>query len=166
MSGISFDGLHLYADDHATREIKLGSIFKVANYRGPVMDKSETVTFFNDMCLLAPATLIDKNIRWEILEHQTVKATYTNQNNTVSAVLYFDDNDELINFVSEDRSMAMGKNSFANYRWSTPVHSYQEFDDRRVFSKAEAVWYTPQGEYAYSNFDLKKIDYNVGKFED
>ena len=165
MFGVPFDGLHLYKDDHATMQIKLASVFKVANSHGPVMDKSETVTHFNDMCLLAPATLIDENIRWETMEHQIVKATYTNQSNTISAMLYFNDNDELVNFVSEDRSMAMGKNAYLNYRWSTPVNGYQDCDDRKVFSRASALWHSPQGEYVYVEFDLNKIEYNVSNFE-
>ena len=163
--GMPFEGLHLYKDDHATMELKLASVFKVANTRGPVMDKSETVTYFNDMCLLAPATLIDENIRWETMEHQTVKATYTNQSNTISAMLYFNDADELVNFVSEDRSMATGNNSFINYRWSTPVNVYQECDDRKMFSRASAVWHTPNGDYVYAEFVLNKIEYNVSVFE-
>ncbi len=166
MFGLAFDGLHLYTDDHATMEMKVASIFKVVNDRGPVLDKSETVTYFNDMCLLAPATLVDDNIRWETMEHQTIKATYTNQGNTISALLYFNDNDELVNFVSEDKSMVNGKNSYVNYKWSTPVHGYQEFDGRKVFSKADAVWHTPQGEYIYAEFDLKNIEYNGDHFED
>lgn len=165
MFGASLDGLHLYKDNHATMEIKLASVFKVANSGGPVMDKSETVTYFNDMCLLAPATLIDEDIRWETMEHQTVRATYTNQSNTISAMLYFNDNDELVNFVSEDRSMATGKNSFINYRWSTPVNGYQDCADRKMFSNASAVWHTPHGEYVYAEFDLNKIEYNVSNFE-
>ncbi len=165
MFGVPFEGLHLYKDDHATMENKLASVFKVASSRGLVMDKSETVSYFNDMCLLAPATLIDENIRWETMEHQTVKATYTNQSNTITAMLHFNDNDELVNFISEDRSMAMKKNSFINYRWSTPINGYQDCDDRKVFSKASAVWHTTHGEYVYAEFDLNKIEYNVSNFD-
>jgi hypothetical protein len=34
----------------------------VVDISGDMMFKAETVTFFNDMCFLAPATLIDKRI--------------------------------------------------------------------------------------------------------
>lgn len=42
-------------------KIKLAGLITVAEASGPIMNKSETVTFFNDMCLIAPETLIDDN---------------------------------------------------------------------------------------------------------
>lgn len=66
--GIPFDGLHLYCGNTATMNIKLASLIPVMNTSGPIMTKGETVTLFNDMCVLAPATLIDKNIRWEAID--------------------------------------------------------------------------------------------------
>ena len=44
---------------------------------GPKMDQSETVTFFNDMCVLAPATLIDRSIHWQTVDEHSVDATFT-----------------------------------------------------------------------------------------
>lgn len=42
------------------------------------MDKTETVTLFNDMCLMAPATLIDRRIQWQEIDRNSVKATFIN----------------------------------------------------------------------------------------
>jgi hypothetical protein len=39
------------------------------------MDVSGLVTMFNDMCLLAPVTLIDERIRWEPVDRLTAKGT-------------------------------------------------------------------------------------------
>jgi len=64
MFGIPFDALHLYLGPNATMQVKIASIFKVVDAKGPEMNKSETITLLNDMCFLAPAALIDKNIEW------------------------------------------------------------------------------------------------------
>ena len=53
------------------------------------MNMSETVTLFNDMCLFAPATLIDKEILWEPVDPRTVWARFTHNGITISAMLYF-----------------------------------------------------------------------------
>ena len=96
MFRIPFDGLHIYSGNTATMKIQLASLIPVVNAYGPIMTKGETVTLFNDMCVLAPATLIDKNIQWESMDSLTVKATLTNQDYTISAVLSFNENGELI----------------------------------------------------------------------
>ena len=38
--------------------VKLLGAIDMVDARGEVMDRSETVTLFNDMCILAPATLL------------------------------------------------------------------------------------------------------------
>ncbi len=55
------------------------------------MFEADTVTMFNDMCLMAPATLIDKRITWQTIDDLTVAETFTNQSVTISAVLQFND---------------------------------------------------------------------------
>jgi Family of unknown function (DUF6544) len=120
------------------------------------MTKGETVTLFNDMCVLAPATLIDKNIQWETVDPLAVKATFTNQGYTISAVLYFNERGELINFVSDDRYQAFRGNKFENFRWSTPIKNYKDIDGRKVAIYGEAIWQMPKGEFAYAKLTLKK----------
>ncbi len=164
MFGIPFDGLHLYSGNTATMKIKLASLIPVVNAYGPIMTKGETVTLFNDMCVLAPATLIDQNIRWEPIDRLTVKATFTNQDYTISAVLYFNEKGELINFVSDDRYQASRGNTFENFRWSTPVKDYKEINGQKLASYGEAVWHKPKGEFVYAQFNVTKIEYNVNKY--
>lgn len=55
MYGLPAEGLHLFRGDSATMQIKLASLFQVVDAKGPEMNQGETVTLFNDMCLLAPA---------------------------------------------------------------------------------------------------------------
>ena len=46
-------------------QVKIAGAVEIADARGDVMDRSEAVTLFNDMCLLAPGTLLDPTIAWE-----------------------------------------------------------------------------------------------------
>ena len=86
------------------------------------MDKAETVTFFNDMCCMAPATLIDKRIVWQDKGNNVVEATFTNNGISVSANLYFNETGELVNFISNDRyNVDAGK----KLPWSTPLSNYK-----------------------------------------
>ena len=93
----------MYKDATATMLIKVAGLVTVGDAKGEIMDKAETVTVFNDMCLMAPATFIDKRIKWEKIDQLIVKGTLNNNGVKISAVLYFNKKGELVNFVSNDR---------------------------------------------------------------
>lgn len=104
MFGIPFNAFHRYVGPETTFRVRLASYMTVVDTHGAEMNKSETVTLLNDMFILAPATLIDRNILWEKLDPLTVRATWTNAGNTISVVVSFDNSGALVNFVSNDRS--------------------------------------------------------------
>jgi hypothetical protein len=62
MFGLPVRAYHRYAAGAATMEVKALSLFSLVSARGPEMNTSETVTMLNDMCVLAPATLIDPSL--------------------------------------------------------------------------------------------------------
>jgi hypothetical protein len=161
MFGLPVLGFHKYSDAKATMLGKVAGIIKVIDGKGPEMDTGETVTVFNDMCMLAPGSLIDKRIEWQSIDPLTVKATFTHSGIRISAVLYFNEKGELKNFVSEDRYYSPTGETFEKYRWSTPVKDYKEYEGIRIASGGEAVWTLPEGDYSYGRIYIKEIQYNV-----
>jgi hypothetical protein len=160
VAGISCIGLHVYKDATAWMRIKIASLIEIVDAKGEKMDQGETVTVFNDMCLMAPAALIDADIKWQVIDSLTVKAHYTNGKNTISAVLHFNDTGQLVNFVSDDRFMSYDGKTYLSYPWSTPASKYKDFNGRKVPSYGEATWQLPEGEYAYGKFNLQNIAFN------
>ena len=161
MFGLPFEAFHRYVGPAATFKVRLASLLTVVNAAGPEMDQSETVTLLNDMCLLAPATLIDPRIAWDELDPLTVRATFGNAGNTVSAVLTFDESGALVDFVSDDRSRTTDGKTYERLRWSTPVRAWGTFDGRQLPVRAEAVWREGELAFAYARFEIVGIDYNV-----
>jgi hypothetical protein len=161
MFGIPFNAFHRYVGPSATFKVKLASLLTMVDAYGPEMNKSETVTLLNDMFILAPAALIDPNITWEEIDSLTVRATFTNAGNAVSAVVTFDSSGALVNFVSEDRHRTVDGKTYEQLRWSTPVSDWREFDGRKLPVHGEAFWTLPAGEFPYAQFELLDIQYNV-----
>ncbi|NGP75067.1 hypothetical protein G3570_00365 [Balneolaceae bacterium YR4-1] len=159
--GLPLTGLHSYVGATAAMQIRFAGLFQVVDAKGPEMNRSETVTLFNDLCYLAPAALIDKNIEWETIDSTTVNATFTNQGNTISATLYFNEKGELVNFSSEDRAESMDGESYTNYRWTTPLSDYRDYNGRKRASYGEAIWHKPEGDYVYAKIHLEQITYNA-----
>lgn len=156
-------GFHCFKNGQAYMDIRLLSMFKVAYEDGPKMDISETVTFFNDMCVLAPASLIDKRIVWSEVESNKVKASFTLNEITVSAWLYFNEKGELVNFVSEDRYALGDHGIIEKLKWSTPLRDYKFINGHKLASYAETIYSYPDGDFTYATFTLKDIKYNLSK---
>jgi hypothetical protein len=163
-SGLPVDVLHTYIGPSATMRVKALSLIPMVNAAGPEMDKGETVTMFNDLCLLAPAALVSAPVTWETLDDHRVRGAFTNGTHTVSADLAFNDTHELVDFVSDDRVRASSDGrSFIPQRWSTPVRDYRMINSRRVFTHGEARWHAPgpEGEFVYIEFTVDEIAYNT-----
>ena len=162
MYGLPVDLFHRLADGHATMRVKLFGAIPIADARGDVMDRSESVTLFNDMCLLAPGTLVDRGITWRSIDPQSVRAQFTHGPNEIAATLTFDHEGWLTNFVSDDRSQAAadGK-SFTPARFSTPVRDYRAFGPLTLAAHGEARWLLPEGEFVYGEFNLVDVATNL-----
>ncbi len=158
MKGMPVQGYHQYKNEQASMVVKLFSIFPVVRAKGKEMFEAETVTLFNDMCFLAPATLIDKNIRWETVDSNSVKAVFSNQGIEISAFLYFNEKGQLVNFISDDR---YDVNEMEKYRFSTPIGNYQEVNGYHIATYGEVIWHYPEGPFTYGKYTLKGIEYNI-----
>lgn len=156
--GLPTQGYHSYKNGSASMLIKLLSLFPVVAIDKPELFKTETVTFFNDMCLFAPAALIDENIEWQSIDASSVKATYTNKGTVISALLYFNEKNQLINFVSEDR---MDVNFNQKIPFSTPVTKYGLLNGYNLAVAADAVYQFPDGDFVYGKFYLIDVQYNL-----
>ena len=141
-------------------QIKLFGLFPIVNIKGQSLFQAETVTIFNDMCLMAPATLIDKRIQWQEIDSFSVKALFTNNNTSISAILQFNEKGELINFISDDRIAVA---DMKKYRFSTPINNYKNINGFMLGTYGEAIWHYPDGNFTYGKFNLKNIEYNVTK---
>lgn len=158
--GLPFEALHLFKGPTASFEVKVASLFRMVEARGPEMDQAETVTMLNDMCMLAPATLVDADIDWSEETDRRVRATLRYEGRSISAWLTFGEDGALINFESDDRFRTDGK-VHERARWSTPVAEYSVVDGIKVPRVAEARWSTSDYDYAYARFEIRTISYNV-----
>jgi hypothetical protein len=158
MYGMTVPGYHAYKNGDASMQVKLFGLVPVVSSQPGELDQAETVTIFNDMCLFAPASLTGERIKWEPVDALTAKATFTVNNIRISALLYFNEQGQLINFVSDDRYAISEKKQ---YRFSTPVKNYQHFGGYNLPAYGEAVWHYPGGEFVYGRFHLKQVRYNL-----
>lgn len=162
MYGLPVEGLHLFRGSSASMRIKLASLLQVVDGHGPQMNQGETVTLFNDLCLMAPARLADADkVSWEPVGPLQARARFTHLGVSIGALLSFDETGRLTNFISNDRFMSADGKTYTSLPWSTPVRDYRDLDGRKLPSDAETIWHTPRGEFCYGRFHLASIEYNL-----
>ncbi|MCF7926558.1 MAG: hypothetical protein K9L74_03195 [Candidatus Izimaplasma sp.] len=161
LNKIKISGLHHFHDADATMKIKILDLLTVVNEGGEKMQKAETVTFFNDMVVFAPQTLINNNISWEVLDNHSVEATFTHNNITISAQLFFDDEGKLINFVSHDRLALTDDGGQTEIPWSTPISEYHTINGLNLPKYGEGVWHYDDGDFTYIILNVVDIKYNI-----
>ena len=159
ISGSLFSGRDKYEAGKGEMLIKILSIFNVVNARGPEMDQSALVTFFNDACLMAPGMLPALDITWESVDPNHVKGTIRDSGMEVSGILEFNDIGELINFVTFDRYMSSDGKHYDKNPWSTPVKNYREYGGVRAPSFGEGIHHLPSGLFTYARFNVENIEY-------
>ena len=158
IKGVSAWGYHSYRPPSASMVVRVLSLFRVLRVNTPDMYPTETVTFLNDLCLFAPGALIHEQIRWDPAGPLSVRATFAMPDLEVSALLYFDEKGDLVDFRSEDR---YDIHKMQRFPFSTPVGEYREFGGVRLPSYGEAVWHYPEGAFPYGKFRLKSVAYNI-----
>lgn len=161
---VPIQGLHRFADHEATMLVKLAALLPVARSAGPEMTQAETVTLFNDMCVMAPSTLIDPAIQWTAIDDRTVRARFTTADHAIEAYLFFNDADELVDFRSDDRRQSSDNGAtLRQVPWTTPMRAYRRFGPFRLGSEGAALWHEAVGEYAYIEMTIDDVQTNVRK---
>jgi hypothetical protein len=159
--GIPIAVMHRYAGGRATMTVRLAGLVTLVDVHGPVLDCSETVTVFNDMCLLAPGTLLDPRITWRERGERTVDASFDAGGQSIAATLTFDDAGLLASFMSDDRSRSSGDGrSFTNLRFMTPVRTHRPFDNVVLAAQADAQWRLSDGQaFTYAEFSITSASF-------
>jgi hypothetical protein len=156
MAGLPVRVLHAYGNGDASMQVRVLGLFPVVSLHGVQLLQAETVTVLNDMCLLAPGSLLDPRLHWRALDARHAEVTLQNGALHVEARLSFDADGALVNFESDDR-YALGDDGILQRRpFSTPVKDYKDYGGWRLASYGEAIYQYPDGPFIYGRFWLKE----------
>jgi len=162
MFGIPAPGYHRFTDGQATMVVKALGLVPVAREGGEVMTRSETVTFLNDLCLMAPAGLLTPAIRWEAVDNRQARAILTLGPHTVTGTLVFAPDGRLADFWSDDRARAQPDGTVVEgQRWSTPILTHRAFGPFTLAARGDARYQAPDGDAAYIELDIDDVTYDL-----
>ena len=160
MFGLPVNALHVYRQQAATFTVRVASTLNIVDLHGDQISAAETVTVLNDMCLMAPGTLLDHRLQWTGIDDRTAQVVFANGPHHVAATLLFNDDDELIDFWSDDRPDS-SSGHYVPRRWSTPVTEYRDTAGMHLIHRGNAAYEMPDGLFTYGEFTVRSIEYDV-----
>lgn len=164
MYGLPVTGLHRYVDGAAGMDVRLLGLLRVAHDEGAAMTRAETVTLCNDLCLFAPAALVEPVFTWTPQSDREARLRFTAGAHTIDATLLFGADGRLADFVSDDRGHApLEGPSTAGQRWSTPIAAYRRFGPFTLTGQGEARWQAASGAWPYITLDIDDVAYGVAR---
>ncbi|MCY7343615.1 MAG: hypothetical protein LH603_17725 [Pseudonocardia sp.] len=162
MKGLPVDVLHAFDEKGASMRVRLLSVVTMVDADGAEFTHGETVTLFNDLCVLAPGALVSADVSWQPVDAHCVVGRFTLGVNTVTAELRFDDDGDLVDFVSDDRAASSPDGrTFTRMRWTTPVRDHAQVGPARIPTRGETRWHPDSGAWTYGEFALTSLAYNV-----
>ena len=162
---IYIDGRHIYKNGKANMLIKFGP-FKLIDISGEEINQSDTLTFFNDMFLFMPSAIVNNHTTWTEIDNSRCKVDYQTEKIKVSAELVFNEKNELITFMTNDRYKIDGNQS-ERLPWITPMTEYVRINNFRVPQNLSAIWIKEEKEEPYFIVNDNKMQrfYNDEAFD-
>jgi hypothetical protein len=164
----SMVGSDIYKNGHGHMKGKLLRLITIFNEKGEAFDIGELTTYLNDAFLMFPWALIHLKERlvWEESSSNSLRVRFTDHSMEIRAELHFDDQDLLINYITDDRFLNRDPDNPKKYlrtRWSTPIGEYKEFDGQLIPTYGQAIWHYDDVEFCYAKFRLKEIEFDVNR---
>lgn len=154
--GLPFlSGRDRYQDGAGNMQIKVGSVFTVADESGKDMDQGTMMRYLNEIMWFPTAYLSD-GIHFSPIDAHSAHVTFTDRGRSAGATLHFDDEGKLTNFVA--RRYYSGTQSYQ--QWETPIMEYGEYGGLRLPRRGQGVWKLPEGDYAYIDLVIDEIEYD------
>ncbi len=114
----------------------------------------ECVTFLNDAVLMAPTMLLSPYVTFEDAGSSAFDVVLEDSGRAVRARVFIDNEGAVTDFLTADRYYAPPRstNPPARAEWRTPVEGWQEYQGRKLPTKARAIWMLPTGRLTYAEF--------------
>ncbi len=147
-----------YRDGKGNMQIKLGTLFTIANATGEEMNQGSMTRYLSEM-IWFPTAFLEPNVSFEPVDQTSVKVTLTDLGKQVTATMYFDDKGRLTDFVAPRYREVSGKYELET--WSTPITEYGEYEGLKLPVKGKAVWKLKEGDLEYIDVVITDLEYNV-----
>jgi hypothetical protein len=152
-------GLDYYCDGNGKLDIRMAPSVPFMFSDGYELSVSELIAFRGEL-VYNPSACLNDQIRWEEVSETSVRATVEDAGLSVSGIFYFDENDLITHFESDDRYFGDTK---VQIPWTVYVDDYKEFSGIKIPTVFRAVWSKDEGDYEYINATITGLTFDIYK---
>lgn len=152
------DGKDEFIDGKGNFQIKLLSIFTVADTKGKESDESELLRWLAETPWFPTALLPSKYLHWESINSSSSMAVVDYKNIKASVIFSFNEQDQIVK-LNADRFRTIN-NSYSKGKWVGYYRDYTKVNDIMIPKEIEAAWNFSSGEFSYAKFKITDIKYN------
>lgn len=154
--------IHLAARDKYHRGkgnvlIKLFSMIRVADARGPEVDQGSLVRYLAETMWI-PTAALSSYITWTPIDDHTAKATMSYAGVTAEGIFNFNEQGGVTGFTASRYGDFNGQYTLET--WLITVEEYKEFHGLRVPHKGDVTWKLKTGDFTWYRFELEELEYN------
>ncbi|MFW5786904.1 MAG: DUF6544 family protein [Halanaerobiales bacterium] len=157
--GVFINGRDKYYEGRGHMLIKLLSIFNVADARGTEMDQGTLLRFLNEI-MWFPSAATYEYIEWKEIDNNSARAVINYGDLNASAVFYFNEKGEMIDFKADRYMERDGKYSLEE--WRTPITDYDKIVGKNLATAGKGIWKLDSGDFNYIKLNITDIEYNIG----
>lgn len=154
---LELSGLDIYREGKGKMSIKMLSLFPIVDATGPEMDHGTMLRFLAEMQWF-PTAALNPYIQWEPIDDNTAKATMSYKGVTAFGVFTFNDEGELVRFMTKRYREVGGK--FVLTDWGGINKQFKTFNGIRIPSKSDIIWVEPTGEFNWFQCEITDLEYN------
>lgn len=149
MHGIPFQGLDRFVNRKGSMTGVLAKLIPLFQVTGTEMDQAAFVTWLSEAAIFLPEVALSEQIIWSDETENTVTATMTIEECTVSVTFTFNDEGLVTKAWTKERFLTEKDHTFSSTPWYIGFEDYKQMDGRYLPCSVKSVWDFPEGEYVY-----------------
>lgn len=157
--GIPFEGLDFFYGGAGGMKGVLAKSITLFDQKSVDLRKAGLATYLAEMFFL-PSILLEEGVHLEEIDEYHVSATITQGEDTVSGVFTFNEQYELISFVTKERANVDNSGNVSNIPWIACCSDYKETGNGLLQpTRLRASWEYEDGEFTYFDGTIDDIVY-------
>lgn len=154
---VHISGCDTYRDGRGRMQIKLMSLFTVADSAGKEIDQGTLLRYLGE-CVWAPAALACDYIRLEQLDGSSVRASMNYGGVEASGIYRFNADGDFASFEAKRYYDRKGGATLEDWLVTADPDGYREFSGVRVAAKLSVTWRLKTGDFTWYRLEIDSIE--------
>ncbi|MCF6357753.1 MAG: hypothetical protein L3J54_08090 [Draconibacterium sp.] len=150
--------INKYINNKATTESKLLASIPTYDFAGNKLSRSYLVLYLLESVFCPTVLLPDMNVSWKAIDNSRALATIWDDNLKGSAVFHFNEKNQVVKIVTDDRYMP-GAIDYNKEKFTIHFANYKNVGNFNIPTYFEYEWNLASGDFTFGRFYITEITY-------